>query len=104
LKSVNAAKPRRILYTRWHALHLARAVLEKCRLIIKARQLGLPGLKNAKLFGIVIEVSLNVDDGRALIAAAGGQIRQRADQIGQTARGGALRDHRALEALRFFIL
>ena len=45
--------------------------------------------------GVVIKVSLNEDDGRTLVARAGGQIAERADQIGQTAGRRALGRHLA---------
>ena len=49
--------------------------------------------------GIVVEVALNVDDGRALIAAAARQVAERADQVGQAAGRRALGHHVADQAL-----
>ena len=43
--------------------------------------------------GIVIEVALDEDDGGALIAGAGGQVAQGADEVGEAAGGGSLRGH-----------
>ena len=43
--------------------------------------------------GVVVEIALNIDDGGALVAAAGGQIAQGADEIREAAGGGALGDH-----------
>ena len=45
----------------------------------------------------VVEVVLDEDDRGALVAAAAGEVAQRADQVGEAARGGALRVHAALE-------
>ena len=50
-------------------------------------------LKN--LAGVVIEVTLNVDDGGTLITGAGGQVAQRTDQVSQAAGGSTLRCHAA---------
>ena len=49
-----------------------------------------------RLFGsIVVEIALDEDDGGALVARAGGQVAQRADQIGQAAGSGTLGHHLA---------
>ena len=48
----------------------------------------------AVLFGgVVVEIALNVDDGGTLVARAGGQVAQGADQVGQAAGRGALGGH-----------
>ena len=39
------------------------------------------------LVGVVIEVTLDMDDGGTLVAGAGGQVAQGADQVGQAAGG-----------------
>lgn len=49
------------------------------------------------LVGEIVEISLDEDDGRALVSAAARQVAQAADQVGQAAGSGALRLHRALE-------
>ena len=49
--------------------------------------------------GIVVEVALNVNDGRALVAAAARQVAERADQVGQAAGRRALGHHVADQAL-----
>ena len=36
--------------------------------------------------GVVVEITLDIDDGGALVAGAGGQVAQGADQVGQAAR------------------
>ena len=46
-----------------------------------------------KLFSVVIEVTLDQNDGGTLVTAAGGQVAQRTDQVGQAAGSGALRSH-----------
>ena len=51
----------------------------------------------ALVVGIVVEVALDVDDGRALVAAAARQVAQRADQVGQAAGCRALGHHVADE-------
>ena len=43
--------------------------------------------------GVVVEIALNVDDGGTLVAGAGGQVAQGADQVRQAAGGSALGDH-----------
>ena len=55
-----------------------------------------PGRK-AALFSVVFEVVLHDDDGRALVAAAAGEVAERADEVGEAPRRGALGDHVALE-------
>ena len=50
-----------------------------------------------KLLGIVVEVALNVDDRGTLVAAAGGQVAQRAYEVGEPSRGRALGCHLTLE-------
>ena len=49
--------------------------------------------------GIVVEIALDVDDGRALVAAAAGQVAQRTDQVGEVAGGGALGHHASYQGL-----
>ena len=46
-----------------------------------------------KLFSVVIEVTLDQNDGGTLVTTAGGQVAQRTDQVGQTAGSGAFRSH-----------
>ena len=53
------------------------------------------------LVGVVIEVALHQDEGGALVAGAGGQVAQGADQIGQTAGGSALGGHGACQIALF---
>jgi len=52
---------------------------------VKFTEKRLPNLFNLAgvrfLVGIVVEVALHQDDGRALIAGAGGQVAKRADQV-----------------------
>lgn len=43
--------------------------------------------------GIVVEIALDIDDGGALVAAAGGQVTQGTDEIGKVAGGSTLGDH-----------
>ena len=43
---------------------------------------------------VVVKVPLNQDDGGALVAAAGGQVAEGADEVGQAAGGSALGLHR----------
>ena len=47
------------------------------------------------LSGVVVEITLDIDDGGTLIAGTGGQIAQRTDEIGQAAGRGALGGHLA---------
>ena len=49
------------------------------------------------LFGIVVKVALDQHDGSALVAAAGGQVAQGTDQVGEPPGRSALRDHLAGE-------
>ena len=44
---------------------------------------------------IVVEIALNIDNGSALVAAAGGQVTQRTDQVSKSAGGSTLGDHLA---------
>lgn len=46
-----------------------------------------------RLIGIVIKVSLHQYYGRAFVAGAGGQIAERADEVGELTGRGALRGH-----------
>jgi len=55
------------------------------------------GSFGAELHGIIVEVALHQHDGGALVAGAGGQIAQGADQVGELAGRGALGDHAALQ-------
>lgn len=56
-----------------------------------------------KLLGVVVEVTLNVDDRGTLVAAAGGQVAQRADEVGEPSRGRALGCHLTLEVAVLFL-
>ena len=51
-----------------------------------------------KSVGVIVEVTLNVDDGGTLVTGAGGQVAQRTDQVGQAAGGGAFGGHIAHQA------
>ena len=51
------------------------------------------------LFCIVVKIPLNVDDGRTLVAAAGAQIAEGADQVRKLPGRGALGGHLPLQVL-----
>ena len=48
--------------------------------------------------GVVVEVTLDIDDGGALVAGAGGQVAQRANQVGEPTGSGTLGYHVAHQA------
>ena len=51
----------------------------------------------SKSAGIVVEITLDVDDGSTLVTGAGGQVTQGADQVGQAAGGSTLGSHGACQ-------
>ena len=53
------------------------------------------------LFGVVIKIALNKDDRSSFVAAAGSQVGQRTDQVGQLTGSGALRSHVAFQVSIF---
>ena len=56
-----------------------------------------PSPLSRALFGVVLKVVLDDDDGRALVAAAAGEVAEGADEVGELPRRGALAGHAALE-------
>ena len=55
------------------------------------------------LFGVIIEVPLHEDDGRAFIAASRRKVAQRPDKVGQSSGGSPLRNHIPDQAVRTLI-
>ena len=51
------------------------------------------------LGGVVVEITLDEDDGSSLVSGSGGQIAQRTDQVGETAGGGSLSGHASDEVV-----